>query len=36
MMVEMSRIADEYGIGVSIWYPAMDKDYSDPKTGSSR
>jgi len=32
MMVEMSRIADEYGIGVSIWYPAMDKDYSDPKT----
>jgi hypothetical protein len=32
MMVEMSRIADEYGLGVSIWYPAMDKDYSDPKT----
>ena len=31
MMAEMSRIADEYGIGVSIWYPAMDKDYSDPK-----
>ena len=32
MMVEMSRIADEYGLQVSIWYPAMDKDYSDPKT----
>jgi hypothetical protein len=32
MMVEMSRIANEYGLDVSIWYPAMDKDYSDPKT----
>ncbi len=32
MMVEMSRIADEYGLDVSIWFPAMDKDYSDPKT----
>jgi len=32
MMVEMSRIADEYGIDVSIWYPAMDRDYSDPTT----
>jgi hypothetical protein len=32
MMVEMSRIADEYGLDVSIWYPAMDKDYSDPGT----
>ncbi len=32
MMVEMSRIADEYGLDVSIWYPAMDADYSDPKT----
>jgi hypothetical protein len=32
MMVEMSRIADEYGLDVSIWYPAMDRDYSDPKT----
>ena len=30
MMVEMSRIANEYGLDVSIWYPAMDKDYSDP------
>jgi len=32
MMVEMSRIASEYGLDVSIWYPAMDPDYSDPKT----
>jgi hypothetical protein len=30
MMVEMSRIANEYGLDVSVWYPAMDKDYSDP------
>jgi hypothetical protein len=30
MMVEMSRIANEYGLDVSIWYPAMDQDYSDP------
>lgn len=32
MMVEMSRISKEYGLDVWIWYPAMDKDYSDPKT----
>ncbi|HTM55832.1 MAG TPA: hypothetical protein VL175_17525 [Pirellulales bacterium] len=32
MMVGMSRVADEYGLDVWIWYPAMDKDYSDPKT----
>ena len=32
MMEEMSRIADEYALDVSIWYPAMDRDYSDPKT----
>src|SRR5204863_1478188 len=32
MMVEMSRLADEYGLDVWIWYPAMDADYSDPKT----
>ncbi len=31
MMVEMSRIADEYGLDVWIWYPALDKDYSDSK-----
>ena len=32
MMAEMSRICAEYGIDVWIWYPAMDKDYSDPNT----
>ncbi len=32
MMVGMSRLADEYGLDVWIWYPAMDKDYSNPKT----
>jgi hypothetical protein len=32
MMTEMSRICDEYGVDVWIWYPAMDKDYSDPAT----
>jgi len=32
MMVGMSRLADGYGLDVWVWYPAMDKDYSDPKT----
>jgi hypothetical protein len=32
MMTEMSHLADNYGLDVWIWYPAMDKDYSDPKT----
>jgi hypothetical protein len=32
MMVEMSRLADSYGMDVGIWYPAMEKDYSDPAT----
>ena len=32
MMVEMSRICQEYGIDVWIWYPAMDRDYSNPAT----
>jgi hypothetical protein len=35
MMMEMSRICDDYGLDVWIWYPAMDKDYSDPKTVES-
>jgi hypothetical protein len=35
MMAEMSRICADYGIDVWIWYPAMDKDYSDPKTVES-
>ena len=32
MMAGMSRVADAYGLDVWVWYPAMDKDYSDPKT----
>jgi len=32
MNAEISRIANEYGLDVWVWYPAMDKDYSDPKT----
>jgi len=32
MMIEMSRIAHEYGMDVWVWYPAMDEDYRDPKT----
>jgi hypothetical protein len=32
MMEEMSRIADEYSLDVWIWYPALDRDYSDPAT----
>ncbi len=31
-MAGMSRICDEYGLDVWIWYPALDQDYSDPKT----
>src|SRR5579871_6060976 len=32
MMVGMSRLLDEYGLDVWIWYPAMDPDYADPGT----
>jgi len=32
MMIEMSRLASDYGLDVWIWYPALDQDYSDPKT----
>ena len=32
MMTEMSRLLDEYGLDVWIWYPAMDPDYADPRT----
>ncbi len=35
MITGMSRIADSYGLDVWVWYPAMDKDYSDPKTMES-
>jgi len=29
MMEGMSQIADDYGVDVWIWYPAMDEDYSE-------
>ena len=32
MMIEMSRLAQEYGLECWIWYPAMDPDYADPAT----
>jgi hypothetical protein len=32
MMVRMSRLLDDYGLAVWIWYPAMDTDYADAKT----
>jgi hypothetical protein len=35
MMAGMSRLADEYGLDVSIWYPALEKDYTDPATVSA-
>ncbi|HEY3939962.1 MAG TPA: hypothetical protein VGL97_21215 [Bryobacteraceae bacterium] len=35
MMIQMSRIADSYGLDVWIWYPAMDPDYADPATVES-
>lgn len=28
MMVEMSRLADELGLDVWVWYPALEKDYT--------
>lgn len=31
-MVGMSRIADDYGLDVWVWYPALDHDYRDPAT----
>jgi Glycosyl hydrolase family 20, domain 2 len=35
MMIEMSRIADSYGLDVWIWYPAMDPDYGNAATVES-
>ncbi len=32
MMMEMSKLLDQYGMDVWIWYPAMDKDYGNPET----
>ena len=30
MMEKLSAILDRYGLDCSIWYPALDKDYSNP------
>ena len=35
MMVELSRLLDAYGLDVWIWYPAMDRDYTDAETVES-
>jgi hypothetical protein len=35
MMVELSRLLAAYGLDVWIWYPAMDRDYTDPDTVES-
>jgi hypothetical protein len=32
MMIEMSRLAKEYGIECWVWYPAMEKDYGNKAT----
>jgi hypothetical protein len=32
MMVGMSKLCADYDLDVWIWYPAMDRDYVDPKT----
>jgi hypothetical protein len=32
MMVGMSKLLDDYGMDVWIWYPAMDRDYGNPAT----
>jgi hypothetical protein len=31
MMIGMSKLLDEYGLDVWIWYPAMDPDYTKPE-----
>ncbi len=35
MLIEMSRICDNYDLDVWLWYPAMDPDYADPRTVES-
>jgi hypothetical protein len=35
MMVDMSQLADDYGLDVWIWWPAIDGDYSDSKVVES-
>jgi hypothetical protein len=35
MMVGMSKLLDDYGLDVWLWYPAMDADYAKPETVDS-
>jgi hypothetical protein len=35
MMVGMSALANDYGLDVWAWFPAMDPDYSNPRTISA-
>ncbi len=30
MLEEVSKLCDRYGLDVSLWYPAEEKDYADP------
>jgi hypothetical protein len=32
MMAGMSKLCADYGLDVWIWYPALDRDYTDPTT----
>ena len=32
MLAAVSKLLDDYGLDFWLWYPAMDKDYSDPAT----
>ncbi len=32
MMAGMSQLASNYGMDVWVWYPAMEKDYANPRT----
>lgn len=32
MLVGMSQLAHRYGLDVWLWYPALDRDYTDPAT----
>lgn len=35
MMIRMSKLADDYGLDVWVWYPALDADYSNTGTVQS-
>jgi hypothetical protein len=35
MMIAMSRLLDEYGLDVGIWYPAIEGDYAEAKVVAS-